>query len=88
VSPIIDFEQTFRRNCGVLLGRGEAGMPEKLLDGTQVRPHVEQVGGIAMSQTVGGNPVDHAGPVGSPPQDTTHVAGIESAGVLPPLCSK
>ena len=63
-------------------------MPEEFLDGTQVRPHVEQVGGVAMSKPVGMDPVHQSGPNGPRPQDATHVAGIEAAGRLPLLRPK
>jgi len=63
-------------------------VPEEFLDGAKIRPHVEQVGGIAVSQPVGVNPVHHTGPLGTRPQDPTHVAGIETAGLLPLLRAK
>jgi hypothetical protein len=64
MSPIIDLEQAFRRDRRVLLGGGETGVSEELLDGAKVRPHVEQVGGVAVSQPVGMNPVHDSSPLG------------------------
>ena len=63
-------------------------MPEELLDGAKICPHVEQVGGIAVPQPVGMNPVHQSGPLGSRPQDPTHVAGVETAGHFPLLRAK
>ena len=57
VGPIIDVTKMLDRHRRVFLGRGQTRVSEKLLDLAQVRPHVQQVGRVAMSQPVGMDPL-------------------------------
>ena len=52
MGAIVHLPEVLRRYGRVFLCRREARVPEQLLDFTQVRPHVEQVRRITVSDTV------------------------------------
>src|SRR3989454_881135 len=78
VGLAIGLQESLGGDMGVSLRGGEGGMAEQLLDGAQVRPGVEKVGGERMAQRVGRDlPLDGAGqdvPVHDPP----HASGVEA----------
>src|SRR5439155_2005481 len=53
VASSVGFEQPGPRHVSVALGRGQAGMAEELLDGTDVGPGLQQVGGERVAEGVG-----------------------------------
>ena len=64
---------------GVFLGRGQTGVTEEFLDGAQVGPGLEQVGGKAVAQRVGaGFQADAAG-AGVVRHNAGHAAGGQTS---------
>ena len=49
----VNGEQLLQVDVGVFLGRGQAGVPEELLDGAQVGAAAEEVRGEGMAERVG-----------------------------------
>ena len=50
----VDLKNVARVDMRVALRRGEAGVAQKLLDGTEIGPALQQVGGEAVAQACGG----------------------------------
>jgi hypothetical protein len=74
VRAIIHLYQSLGGDGGVLLGSGEARVPEKLLDFAQVRTHVEQVRRVAVAQAMRMHRSRDAGAPRAAPQHPAHVA--------------
>src|ERR1039457_6839631 len=61
----VDVPQTVGGDVGIDFGRADAGMAEQLLNDAQVRAVIEQMGGKAVAQHVGGDVAGDAGPAGA-----------------------
>jgi len=61
MSLAVDLLQLLGGQVSVSLGGGEAAMTQQLLDGAQVRPSIEQMGGKGMAQGMGGDMLSQGG---------------------------
>jgi len=52
MSTVVDLHQSVYRHRGVFLGRGKAGVPEKLLDLPQVSAHLEKMRRVTVSKAM------------------------------------
>ena len=52
---LVDKAQFSKADVGIFLGGREAGVAEKVLNGSEIGARIEQMGGTAMAQGVGGD---------------------------------
>src|ERR1039458_10719433 len=62
---MVDVAQTLGGDVGIDFSRADAGMAEQLLNDAQVGAVIEQMGGKAVAQHVGGDVAGDAGPAGA-----------------------